>query len=68
MSKWTKSDFVEALRSNCSREIAKIGERIIEFSEDMTETDTQTRTATTITTATTIAAACYMGLKKSKEK
>ena len=33
MSKWTKSDFVEALRSNCSREIAKIGERIIEFSE-----------------------------------
>lgn len=34
MSKWTKSEFVEALRTNCSREIAKIGERIIEFSEE----------------------------------
>ena len=33
MSKWTKIEFVEALRNNCSREIAKIGERIIEFSE-----------------------------------
>ena len=34
MSKWTKEEFVEDLRSKCTREIAKIGERIIEFSED----------------------------------
>jgi len=33
MSKWTKNRFVEDLRNNCSREIAKICERIIEFSE-----------------------------------
>ena len=33
MSKWTKNRFVEDLRSNCSREIAKICERILEFSE-----------------------------------
>ena len=31
--KWTKEKFVEDLRNNCSREIAKIGEQIIEFSE-----------------------------------
>ena len=34
MSKWTKEEFVEDLRSKCTREIAKIGERIIEFSEE----------------------------------
>ena len=34
MSKWTKEEFVEDLRNNCSREIAKIGEQIIEFSEE----------------------------------
>ncbi|MDG2398885.1 MAG: hypothetical protein P8M59_06190, partial [Candidatus Marinimicrobia bacterium] len=33
MMKWTKQNFVEDLRNNCSREIAKIGEQIIEFSE-----------------------------------
>ena len=33
MMKWTKEKFVEDLRNNCSREIAKIGEQIIEFSE-----------------------------------
>ena len=34
MSKWTKEEFVEDLRSKCTREIAKIGEKIIEFSEE----------------------------------
>ena len=34
MSKWTKEEFVEDLRNKCSREIAKIGEQIIEFSEE----------------------------------
>ena len=34
MSKWTKEEFVEDLRSKCTREIAKIGVRIIEFSEE----------------------------------
>ena len=34
MSKWTKEEFVEDLRSKCTREIAKISERIIEFSEE----------------------------------
>ena len=33
MMKLTKQKFVEDLRNNCSREIAKIGEQIIEFSE-----------------------------------
>ena len=33
MSKWTKERFVEDLRNRCSREIAKIGEKIIEFSD-----------------------------------
>ena len=34
MSKWTKEDFVEDLRNKCTREIAKIGEKIIEFAEE----------------------------------
>ena len=34
MSKWTKEEFVEDLRNKCTREIAKIGEQIIEFSEE----------------------------------
>ena len=33
MSKWTKERFIEDLRNRCSREIAKIGEKIIEFSD-----------------------------------
>ena len=33
MSNWDKSSFIEHMRDNCSREIAKIGEAIIEFSE-----------------------------------
>ena len=33
MSKWTKDQFVEDMRNKCSREIAKIGEKIIEFSD-----------------------------------
>ncbi len=33
MSNWDKELFVEDLRNNCSREIAKIGVSIIEFSE-----------------------------------
>ena len=33
MSTWDKSSFIEDMRDNCSREIAKIGEAIIEFSE-----------------------------------
>ena len=33
MSKWTKERFNEDLRNRCSREIAKIGEKIIEFSD-----------------------------------
>ncbi|MDA9946272.1 hypothetical protein N9E12_00330 [Candidatus Marinimicrobia bacterium] len=33
MSNWDKSSFIEHMRGNCSREIAKIGEAIIEFSE-----------------------------------
>ena len=34
MTKWNKELFVEDLRNSCSREIAKIGERIIDFSEE----------------------------------
>ena len=34
MPKWNKELFVEDLRNSCSREIAKIAERIIEFSEE----------------------------------
>ena len=33
MSKWTKERFVEDLRNKCTREVAKISERIIEFSD-----------------------------------
>ena len=33
MSNWEKSSFVEHMRENCTREIAKIGELIIEFAE-----------------------------------
>ena len=33
MSNWAKSSFIEHMRDNCSREIAKIGEAVIEFSE-----------------------------------
>ena len=35
MSKWTKEDFIDDLRNKCNREIAKIGEKIIEFSEEL---------------------------------
>ena len=34
MSNWDKSSFIEHMRENCSREIAKIGEAIIQFSEN----------------------------------
>ena len=34
MSKWTKEDFIDDLRNKCNREIAKIGEKIIEFDEE----------------------------------
>ncbi len=34
MANWTKESFIEELRNNCSREVAKVGERIIEFSEE----------------------------------
>ena len=33
MTNWTKESFIEHMRDNCSREIAKIGEAIIEFGE-----------------------------------
>ena len=33
MSNWDKSSFIEHMRDNGSREIAKIGEAIIELSE-----------------------------------
>ena len=33
MSSWNKDTFIEHLRENCSREIAKIGESIIQFAE-----------------------------------
>lgn len=33
MARWTKESFIEEMRNKCSREVAKIGERIIEFSE-----------------------------------
>ncbi len=32
MSKWDKKAFVEDMRAKCSREVAKVGFRIIEFS------------------------------------
>ncbi|MFH1853157.1 MAG: hypothetical protein ABIA75_12520 [Candidatus Neomarinimicrobiota bacterium] len=33
MSKWDKENFIEDMRANCGREVAKVGIRIIEFSE-----------------------------------
>ena len=33
MSSWNKDSFIEHLRENCSREIAKISESIIQFAE-----------------------------------
>lgn len=33
MSKWDKESFIKDLRKSCSREVAKISERIIDFSE-----------------------------------
>ena len=33
MSNWNKESFIEHLRGNCNREIAKIGVSIIDFSE-----------------------------------
>ena len=33
MANWDKSIFIDHLRKNCTREIAKIGVSIIEFSE-----------------------------------
>ncbi len=33
MPKWDKENFIEDMRSKCNREVAKIGMRIIEFSE-----------------------------------
>ena len=33
MAKWEKDSFIKDLQKNCSREVAKIGKRIIEFSE-----------------------------------
>ena len=33
MSNWDKDSFIEHMRENCSREIAKIGEAIIQFAE-----------------------------------
>ncbi len=37
MAKWDKDSFVEDLRNTCSREIAKIGERFITFSEQFAD-------------------------------
>ncbi len=33
MAKWNKKSFTDELRKNCNREVAKIGEKIIEFAE-----------------------------------
>ena len=33
MSNWDKEQFINHLRENCSREVAKIGVSVIEFSE-----------------------------------
>ncbi len=33
MSKWDKDSFIDDMRTKCSREVTKIGIRIIEFSE-----------------------------------
>ena len=33
MSNWDKEQFIDHLRENCSREVAKIGVSVIEFSE-----------------------------------
>ena len=33
MAKWDKESFIQNMRESCSREVAKIGERIISFSE-----------------------------------
>ena len=33
MSNWDKNSFIEHMRENCNREIAKIGELIIQFAE-----------------------------------
>ena len=33
MSKWDKNRFVEHMTENCSREVAKVGNAIIDFSE-----------------------------------
>ena len=33
MSNWDKNSFVDHLRENCTREIAKVGVSIIEFTE-----------------------------------
>lgn len=33
MAKWDKESFIQNMRETCSREVAKIGERIISFSE-----------------------------------
>lgn len=37
MPKWTKKIFIEDMRDKCSREVAKIGEQIIDFSEKYAE-------------------------------
>ena len=34
MSNWDKDSFIEHMRENCNREIAKIGESIIQFAEN----------------------------------
>ncbi|MFQ6604578.1 MAG: hypothetical protein ACE5D8_03385 [Fidelibacterota bacterium] len=33
MAKWDKESFIQNMRESCSREVAKIGERLIDFSE-----------------------------------
>ncbi len=33
MAKWDKESFIQNMRESCSREVAKIGERLIAFSE-----------------------------------
>jgi len=37
MPKWTKNIFMDDMRDKCSREVAKIGEQIISFSEKHAE-------------------------------
>ena len=39
MVTWNKDTFTEALRTNCTREVAKVGIELIAFSEKYADTD-----------------------------